>query len=131
MIKTRFIKPYNSDGTTRLTKFRGKKGVYIIRKIGTLKPSYIGYSGSDIYKTALRHFQAWNDKTQVRTTYPKTGYMIRLAICKTAEQAKTLETSLIKRYKPKDNPDKLSAIILNSKHKKVASEFEQLDSAPF
>lgn len=110
---SRFIKPYVREGEKLKSNIRfalNQSGVYIITRFGQIV--YIGYSGSNLYKTAHRHFQAWKDKTQARVTYninPKTDleeFKIRIILCSPGRAAK-LEKALIVKHQPIDNPDKL------------------------
>lgn len=67
---------------------------------------YVGYSGTDLYKTLYRHFQEWNDRKAERVTYFKRmsqrSYTVRIVYC-TPLQAYKLESGLIKMYEPRDN----------------------------
>jgi GIY-YIG catalytic domain len=119
MIKTRFLTPYNADGKTNFPA-REKAGVYIIAKDEKIR--YVGYSASNVYKTMYRHFQSWQDSTQVRTTYKNLkGIKVRVIYC-TAQQAATLERLLIIKYNPTDNPQK---IIDYSPNKSEISVFQK------
>ena len=105
MIKEKYknIKPYNEKGKPTFKK-RNVKGVYIIRNKKDIL--YIGYSGVDLYKTMYRHFQKWNDKSQVRIEYKNINNLkIDIILTSTKLQASRLEKALIIKYKPKDNPD--------------------------
>ena len=105
MIKEKYknIKPYNEKGKPTFKK-RNVKGVYIIRNKKDIL--YIGYSGTDLYKTMYRHFQKWNDKSQVRIEYKNINNLkIDIILTSTKLQASRLEKALIIKYKPKDNPD--------------------------
>jgi predicted GIY-YIG superfamily endonuclease len=105
MIKEKYknIKPYNEKGKPTFKK-RNVKGVYIIRNKKDIL--YIGYSGTDLYKTMYRHFQKWNDKSQIRIEYKNTNNLkIDIILTSTKLQASRLEKALIIKYKPKDNPD--------------------------
>ena len=98
--KIRF-KPYTNGKPT--FKTRGRPGVYKIYKNNVLR--YVGYSGSDVYKAMYRHFQSWNDKNQVRTTYNYLeGIEIEVTLTSTKLQASRLEKALIINEKPTDNP---------------------------
>jgi len=98
--KVRF-KPYTNGKPT--FKERNRAGVYKIYKNGVLR--YVGYSGNDLYKALYRHFQQWNDKSQVRTTYNYLeGIEIEITITKTKLEASRLEKALIINEKPTDNP---------------------------
>jgi excinuclease UvrABC nuclease subunit len=109
IVKSRFFAVYNKDGKTNLTKFRGLSGVYIIRRENNPELVYIGYSGVNLYKTVLRHFQSWQDKTQVRATFPKYGYSVRIILC-SPERSALLEAALIKKHSPPGNPMQLKGI---------------------
>ena len=105
MIKEKYknIKPYNEKGKPTFKK-RNVKGVYIIRNKKDIL--YIGYSGTDLYKTMYRHFQKWNDKSQVRIEYKNINNLkIDIILTSTKLQASRLEKALIIKYKPKDNPE--------------------------
>lgn len=105
MIKEKYknIKPYNEKGKPTFKK-RNVKGVYIIRNKKDIL--YIGYSGSDLYKTMYRHFQKWNDKSQIRVEYKNINNLkIDIILTSTKLQASRLEKALIIKYKPKDNPE--------------------------
>ena len=104
MKKFKTIKPYTGE-KTNIAFTQNKSGVYIIYPAGSQKAVYIGYSGNNLYKTILRHFQSWDDPRQIRVTYPKQGYNIRIVFC-TPLQAERLERALIVKHKPKDNPYK-------------------------
>lgn len=84
-------------------KLRNRAGAYII--FNNTKPVYVGYSGTDVYKALYRHFQSWNDTTQIRNTYQK-NYNVRVIYTNTPKQAATLERLLINKYEPKDNTQK-------------------------
>lgn len=109
--KTKLAPAYTNGKPTFKKMYR--PGAYIIYKqTGDKKtPLYVGFSASNVYKTLYRHFQSWNDKTQVRTTYNRTGpFKVRIILAgpKTAEK---LERALLKRLKPKDNPRKLTSFL--------------------
>ena len=129
MKKYRFIKPYLDDGKTNLRETIEKSGVYLIHKKGDVKPVYVGMSGTNLYKTILRHFQSWEDK-QTRVTYPKQGYLVRVVTC-TPLQAAKLERALIVKYKPKDNPNKYDNYMLDLTDKKAIQVYEDKDIVPF
>ena len=99
---TKFFKPYKNDKCT-FSFLKGHFGVYLIKKSGTDKISYIGFSNSDLYKTMYRHFQKWNDKTQFRAVYNKDTHEVRVMLCKTKKEVERLEKYLIQKLKPIDN----------------------------
>lgn len=121
--KTKLVKPY-TNGKPTLKKLY-KPGAYIIYKDpGTDEkkvPLYVGFSGSNVYKTLYRHFQSWNDRSQVRTTYSKFGpYKVRVILCG-PKTAANLERVLLSKLQPKDNPRKL-ALILTKADLKIIQE---------
>jgi hypothetical protein len=98
-----FIHPYlNKKVNPKIKQFYGNSGVYIIKKRGGKKFLYIGFSGSNLYKTLLRHFQSWNDPTQKRVVFKKSGYVVKV-FSTTAKRAKVWETFLVNKYKPSKN----------------------------
>lgn len=104
MKKFKTIKPYTGD-KTNIRFADNKSGIYLIYPAGSQKAVYIGMSQTNLYKTILRHFQSWADPRQIRVTYPKKGYNIRIVFCSPA-QAERLERALIVKHKPIDNPNK-------------------------
>ena len=106
--------PYYKDKQTGELKctfshseFKDKSGVYVITKNGV--PVYIGYSANDLYTTMYRHFQSWNDPTQKRVTFSKTGHRtkVQIILCP-PKQAAELEAELIVKFKPRFNDQKLN-----------------------
>ena len=66
MRKTKFCAPYDEKGAVKPTQLykrlsSTKTGVYIIRRKEDKVILYVGYSQSDLIKTAYRHFQKWTD----------------------------------------------------------------------
>lgn len=93
--------PYTNGKPT--FKKRRQPGCYLIFKHGELR--YVGYSGADLYKALYRHFQTWNDSTQVRVQYTNlAGITVRVIYTNTKQQASRLEKALIIKLKPTDNP---------------------------
>lgn len=109
LAKSRFKPPYDKNGRTTLRHTNGKKGVYLIKVNGKLR--YIGYSGSNLYKTIYRHFQSWDDPRQARVTYKdildRERVTVRVVLTNRSDQAAKLEKALILLHQPADNPDKL------------------------
>ena len=108
--KSRQIAVYSGD-KSNINFAAGKSGVYIIYINGQLR--YVGYSTTQLEKTILRHFQSWNDKTQIRVSYgpiSRRNATVRVTLC-SPERAKKLESALIIKHKPIDNPDKLRRLI--------------------
>ncbi len=140
----RFQPPYNSKGKTTFPGASKKSGVYLIKENGELV--YVGYSGTDLYKTMYRHFQSWSDAeykggkaipAQYRVSYKefleKKKYTVRIVFC-TAIQAERLERVLIKKYNPRDNANKYEQYQIEFNDTKVYSEYvhtEVIDHIPF
>jgi hypothetical protein len=114
----------------RLKPSKNQKGVYILKKGNEIK--YIGYSGSNLYKTLTRHFQSWEDRTQVRVTYNKNeNIKARIVYTSTAAQAAKLEKALILKYKPTDNPNKYEQYSLNLSDNNLINNYQNEAEAPF
>src|ERR1017187_9878122 len=101
-LKSRFFAPYNPDGSTRVGFAKLKAGVYIIKDKRNDEITYVGYSGSNLYKTLLRHFQSWPDKKQKRVEYNRHNYLVRIVMAPPGKVEK-LELALIHKYQPIDN----------------------------
>jgi hypothetical protein len=114
LVKTKFFPVYselptkNRKGKTNLGFCKGKSGVYLIKEDGVLV--YVGFSGSDLYKTILRHFSWWMDKRHYyekqnsifqRITYVNTlnkkDYTVRVILCDPT-RAWNLEKALIDKH---------------------------------
>ena len=143
MRKTKFIDVFKTlkskkGRKTNLSFAFGKSGVYIIKENN--KIVYIGQSGSNLYRTILRHFQCWNDRTQARVTYinklSKNKYKVRVVFVP-PNKALQLERDLIAKYKPRDNPDKIQQVLefqeqRKNKTYKVTDDFlKERDYVPF
>jgi excinuclease UvrABC nuclease subunit len=131
MKKIKLLKPYTGL-KTNIAFTINKSGVYLIYPIGSQKAVYIGMSSTNLYRTATRHFQSWDDPKQVRVVYPKQGYNIRIVLC-TPLQAERLERALIVKYKPKDNPNKYLQYTLTDKDRFFINDFidESAGDPPF
>ena len=113
----RFIPVYDlvpnggKSGRTNINFARGKKGVYLIKENDRIV--YVGSSMSDLYKTAIRHFQQWNDR-QYRVSYRNKlrthRYSIRFVFLNES-RIPHLEAGLIEKYKPRDNAQNESYVI--------------------
>jgi len=106
-LKTKWFPPYvvknnKLKPNLRIGAKKYNTGVYFVKDAKTNVILYVGYSGSNLYKTMYRHFQVWNDKQQQRIKFKKSGYKVRIIFC-TAAQAQRLETYLIQKLKPKFN----------------------------
>lgn len=109
-----------------------KPGVYIIKVNGKIR--YIGYSASNVYKTLIRHFQSWEDRRQVRITYPRAAYVTaRVVYTNTGRQAAALERGLILKHKPEDNPNKYEEYEKNLFTNNILDSYQAapLEDAPF
>ena len=133
MRKTRWKQPYNKAGKTNFPD-RKKSGVYLIKEKDTGTIRYVGFSGSDLYKTMYRHFQQWDHPSQPVVTYankPRENYLVRVVYC-TPKQAAALEELLIIKYKPVDNPQKLEMIASRSTYQEqVLEKFYEAEEVPF
>lgn len=130
MRRFRKVSIYKNPGKTNVSEVFNKSGVYLIYKKGVKNPVYIGYSGSNLYKTLTRHFQSWNDRTQVRITYPQNGnYSVSIVLC-TPEQAVRLEKYLIKKIRPVDNPNKYDTVEITKWDINVYDDFGSTDVEP-
>lgn len=127
--KTKILPPYNKDGKTNFPA-RNKSGTYLIYKDSKLV--YVGHSVTDLYTTMYRHFQKWDDKTQVRISYKVSPlYKVRVVYC-SPTNAQKLEKALIVKFKPKDNPIKYDLFTLKESDKDMIKEVsEMISEAPF
>jgi excinuclease UvrABC nuclease subunit len=128
--RTKARPPYNEKGNTNFPK-RGVPGVYLIYKAGKLR--YVGFSATNVYKTMYRHFQEWNDNRQVRVTYKVLKeILVRVIYCSPTNAAK-IERALIVKYKPQDNPDKLTNYILTPGEQSLVDKVTTapIDDVPF
>ena len=122
------VAPYQKDGSTTF-KLRGKSGLYIIFLKG--KIDYVGYSATDIYKTLYRHFQKWNDKTQVRVAYSDLkDITVRVIYTKNAAIAERLENALIVKYRPEANPNKYETKELTATDENNLTEYINEETNP-
>lgn len=120
MLKSALNSPYKNGKPFYTAK---KSGVYLIFRNATLR--YVGYSGYNVYKTLYRHFQSWNDPNQIRSVYSPNDEQIKVRViyCNNSK-AKKLESALIIKFQPIDNPDKLSNLIIDKNEKKVLIELD-------
>jgi hypothetical protein len=113
--KSRWLPPYKSNGKkTTFNEVRKRSGVYIIKRGKDVL--YVGFSGSQLYKTLYRHFQAWNHPFQSVVTYRgqrRADFRVRVVLCSPA-RAERLEGYLIRKLEPIDNPDKLENLRLSA-----------------
>ncbi|BDS13190.1 hypothetical protein [Aureispira anguillae] len=101
---------------------------------------YIGPSGTNLYKTILRHFQKWSDTRQLRRVSYKDKigrysftFAVRLMNKATKEAIEAKEYALVNRYKPRDNKLNLYCSITGqdceSKVKKAAARLPKKKKA--
>lgn len=131
MGKSRFLPPYTSDNKTTFREAQGKSGVYLIKNGGEI--TYIGHSKTNLYRTLYRHYQSWDDPTQLRVVYPKQSTTVRI-IYTTPAQAERLERYLINRYQPRDNEQKIKDYAATQQDKadyEKYKEAEEFEPAPF
>lgn len=127
MKKTKFLEPY-TNGKTTFPK-RNTPGVYLIKKDGVVR--YVGMSRTDVYKTLYRHFQSWDDPRQIRVVYKYLkGISVRV-VYTTPDQATKLESALIIKLKPTDNPAKIQREIEFLENKAVGQMEEAEIVVPF
>lgn len=133
MRKTKWKPPYDKAGKTNFPD-RKKSGVYLIKQKDSGVIVYVGFSGSDLYKTMYRHFQKWDHPSQPVVTYvnkDRNNYLVRVVYC-TPKQAAALEELLIVKYKPTDNPQKLEFIANKSSYQvEVLEKFYEAVEVPF
>lgn len=123
--RTKARPPYDAKGNTNFPK-RGVSGVYLIYKAGKLR--YVGFSATNVYRTMYRHFQEWNDNRQARVTYKQLNeILVRVIYCSPTNAAK-IERALIVKYRPQDNPDKLTNYILTPGEQSIV---DNVTKAPF
>lgn len=122
--KTKFA-PLYIDGkiNKELELNKRQYGVYLIKRGGVVR--YIGHSSSQLYKTITRHFQSWEDRQQIRVTYPKEGTTIRVIYTNTPAQARQLEKALIIKHQPPDNPNKYEQYVLDLSDKKIIEQVDE------
>ena len=126
--KSKFLPLYiNGKINTELKLNSRPYGVYLIKRGGEVK--YIGHSSTQLYKTITRHFQSWEDRQQIRVTYPKEGTTVRIIYTNTPLQARQLEKALIIKHRPVDNPNKYEQYSLDLSDKKLIKQVEE--EAPF
>lgn len=131
----KFWPPYQASGKTTFPETSNRSGVYIIKEND--KIVYIGFSGTNLYRTLYRHFQRWNHKTQSVTTYFEKlkvkKYLVRVVLC-TPTQAAKLEKALIIKHKPRDNREKYRAHKIDFEDKQIIQKYENefaIIEAPF
>lgn len=114
---------YKKPGKPNLIKFSGLSGVYIIYREGLKRPDYIGYSGSDLYKTITRHFQSWDDPRQKRVSFTQDEKRkVKILLCSPGRALK-IESLLIAKFRPIYNPKKISLLSIPAKDQTKAEEY--------
>ncbi|MEM6342532.1 MAG: GIY-YIG nuclease family protein [Bacteroidota bacterium] len=87
---------------------KAKCGVYVIRSKRTKKILYVGYSGSQLYKTLYRHFQDWRKSNQYRAEYRNPNqYEVMVILTQSCVNASALEQYYINKLEPRDGIIKL------------------------
>lgn len=126
MIKLRKRNVYKNERDKRgrlmsnINDLKDKKGVYFIHdEKGKL--IYIGHSISDLKSTIMRHFQVWSlsrfevlqgvqrDRITYTNDFQKLNYSVKIYLTKGID-AYALEQTLIEKYRPRDNKEKIAAI---------------------
>lgn len=95
----KFHTAYTNNRPTYRKNGRKSPGIYLIKEDNRIK--YVGYSLSDVHKTAYRHFQKWTDYSQYRATFAKNAKIYILYTTKS--RAQKLEKLLIEKYQPEKN----------------------------
>ncbi len=129
MKQSKYFKPYKKPQSTNLKFTENRSGVYLLKYKGDTRPVYVGMSGSNLYKTITRHFQSWNDPSQVRVTYSQRANILIRVIFTTPKQAERLERYLVLKYKPADNPNKYESYQLDAFDKLVVKSFENVTTS--
>lgn len=124
MKKSRYVTVYPERGKVNplIRKARNGCGAYIIKKGNEIL--YVGHSASQLYKTIIRHFQAWGEN-QTRVTYPQSSkYKVRI-VRTTCAKATKLESAIIAKYQPKDNPRKVEKQQVTPKMEEALREYSE------
>ncbi len=109
-LKTTWFSPYTQKnnmgnlvpGKGIRKKFNNKSGVYLIKSVSSGQVVYVGVSTTNLYRTAYRHFQTWNDAQQQRKVFNPADFLIRFIFCPPS-RAIRLEQYLIDVFKPEFN----------------------------
>lgn len=122
MIKTRIHSPYLTKGGKEKTFFsdRFTSGVYIVYE--GKKIVYVGFSGSNLYRTMYRHFQSWGTSRQYRALFNRNKHKVRVIYC-SPQKAWDLEKALIMKHKPKFNENVYDMFEPDNRELKVYQEF--------
>ena len=108
-------------------------GCYLIKNSSN-EVVYVGYSSNNLYRTATRHFQSWDDPKQYRYTVNPETHTIRFVLTGTANRAGRLEKALILKHNPEGNvnliseAEKRSAAFLNVLKMKAEYEKQQAET---
>lgn len=138
--KTNVYKIENGNFRSNIDYLKDQTGVYFIYD-DSGKLVYIGHSTSNLKKTIMRHFQQWSlsrfeelqgvsrDRITYTSNKQKRTYKVKAYITKKGDAYK-LEQTLIEKYRPRDNKEKLSAI--SDRQKEVMLQrFENAKAAGF
>jgi len=125
--KSKWLDLYTGNKTTFGKTTKNKPGVYLIKSNRTGNTVYVGYSGTNVYKTMYRHFQNWNDPQQIRKVYNPGNYKARV-ILTTGPRATDLEKYLIEKIRPRDNKNKYDGQTSEEKAENLKSD---LNAAAF
>lgn len=132
--KQRLVAPYKEiKGEKHTTcNLRNVGGIYIIYD-ANLKVKYVGMSSNNLYRTMYRHFQSWNDRTQIRITYNPDKVKVAVCYCTDLEKIYKLEKALIIKYRDKvklDNPNQYRSEESDKKATNVLNEYTDLETNP-
>lgn len=130
MKKSKFLEPYRPTGKATFNNIDKKSGIYLIKENNTIV--YIGYSGTNLYKTMYRHFQQWKHRSQEVVTYAgkRHKYTVRVVLC-TPAQAARLERALIVKHQPRDNKQKYDSLLFGTRDKKIVITYADTPEEKF
>ena len=129
-IKTKWFPPYvlknnKLKPNLKIASKQFNSGVYIVKDAKTNKILYVGYSGTQLYKTIYRHFQVWTSK-QYRVRFNKSGYKVKVIFCSPIK-AQQLEKHLIQQYKTLLNKNQYEAEFTEAKDTGEVAKFYGLN----
>jgi hypothetical protein len=130
MYKQRKAAPYKIINGKQHTTFnvRNTAGTYLIYDLDD-NLIYVGYSGTNLYRTLYRHFQQWNDN-QYRAVYNPAKVKVRVVYTRSKAEALNLETALIIKFRPRDNENKYLQYTTELKEDLALQEYLDSDTQP-
>ena len=130
MKASRFLPPYDKAGRTTFLYTQGKSGNYLIKENG--KVVYVGYSGTNLYKTMYRHFQYWSSWWHSITYADRLKskkYTVKVILCG-KKQAAILERVYILLLKPRDNEEKYQDYEMTAKDREILKQVSRAAPIP-